>query len=65
MRLPGLLREIVRPHQALLVAAVACVLAATAAGLSVPLLFRDLVDRITVTGDLTLLQQLALLGLGV
>jgi len=65
VRLPGLLREIVRPHQALLVAAVACVLAATAAGLSVPLLFRDLVDRITVTGDLTLLQQLALLGLGV
>ena len=65
MRLPGLLREIVRPHQALLVAAVACVLAATAAGLSVPLLFRDLVDRITVTGDLALLQQLALLGLGV
>jgi len=65
VRLPGLLREIVRPHQALLVAAVACVLAATAAGLSVPLLFRDLVDRITVTGDLALLQQLALLGLGV
>lgn len=65
MRLPGLLWEIVRPHQALLVAAVACVLAATAAGLSVPLLFRDLVDRITVTGDLALLQQLALLGLGI
>ncbi len=65
MRVPGLLREIVWPHRALLAAAVACVLAATAAGLSVPLLFRDLVDQITATGDLALLQQLALLGLGV
>jgi subfamily B ATP-binding cassette protein MsbA len=65
VRIPPLLREIVRPHRGLLAAAVACVLAATAAGLSVPLLFRDLVDRIAATGDLALLRQLALLGLGV
>jgi subfamily B ATP-binding cassette protein MsbA len=65
VRIPGLLREIAWPHRGLLAAAVACVLAATAAGLSVPLLFRDLVDRITATGDLALLGHLALLGLGV
>ncbi|MCS7235261.1 MAG: ABC transporter ATP-binding protein [Armatimonadota bacterium] len=60
-----MLLEIIRPHRGLLAAAVACVLAATAAGLSVPLLFRDLVDRIAATGDLRLLRQLALVGLGV
>jgi subfamily B ATP-binding cassette protein MsbA len=65
VRIPGLLREIAWPHRGLLAAAVACVLAATAAGLSVPLLFRDLVDRITATGDLALLGHLAMLGLGV
>ncbi|GBD30006.1 putative ABC transporter ATP-binding protein [bacterium HR32] len=65
MRVPRLLREVAWPHRGLLAAAVACVLAATAAGLSVPLLFRDLVDRITATGDLALLRQLALFGLGV
>lgn len=65
MRVPALLREVAWPHRGLLAAAVGCVLAATAAGLSVPLLFRDLVDRVTATGDLALLQRLALLGLGV
>lgn len=65
MKVPQLLREIAWPHRGLLAAAAACVLAATAAGLSVPLLFRDLVDRITATGDLALLQRLALLGVGV
>lgn len=60
-----MLREVAWPHRGLLAAAVGCVLAATAAGLSVPLLFRDLVDRIAATGDLALLQRLALLGLGV
>lgn len=65
MKVPGLLREIAWPHRGLLAAAAACVLAATAAGLSVPLLFRDLVDRITATGDLALLRRLALLGIGV
>jgi subfamily B ATP-binding cassette protein MsbA len=65
VKVPQLLREVAWPHRGLLAAAVGCVLAATAAGLSVPLLFRDLVDRIATTGDLALLQRLALLGLGV
>ncbi|MER3461231.1 MAG: ABC transporter ATP-binding protein [candidate division GAL15 bacterium] len=65
MRVPALLREVAWPHRGLLVAAVVCVLAATAAGLSVPLLFRDLVDRLVSTGDLELLKHLALLGLAV
>ncbi|MDR5683288.1 MAG: ABC transporter ATP-binding protein [Armatimonadota bacterium] len=61
----GALWEAARPHRGRLALAVVCVLAVTAAGLAVPLLFGDTVDRIVATGDLAVLGHAALVVLGV
>lgn len=65
LRVPGALWEAARPHRGLLALAVLCVLAVTAAGLAVPLVFGETVDRIIATGDLGILTHAALVVLGV
>jgi subfamily B ATP-binding cassette protein MsbA len=57
--------EAARPHRGLLALAVVCVLVVTAAGLAVPLVFGETVDRIIATGDLAILGNAALVVLGV